>query len=256
MLKLSYKQPAVIVLTLILLGTVCSPIDVLAKNPARQTAPVSKPSSTFDLQKAKDQLNKMLGQLEDYFRKVRTKAQNLKKLDTNQKEDILQNIDAYIANINTFRNEISRDPDQESLKSTAAKIHTLIADAKHEIKQLLSKRLEEHINSFEKNSQKGVNIIDVTRTNLMELMANGDDVSNLIQSLSTCQSLVDKGDGMLKQAKEKFEQIQGLSADDRQGPVLVKDGLTLLKNARSSFNEARTNCGDVMNGLQTQKHSF
>ena len=202
----------------------------------------------------KTQLNSMLDQLESHFQKVRGKVANLKNAD--QSDDLLQNIDAYLEQIRSLRTEVKNSTGADGLKKTAQKIHLLIENAKHQVKLNIGKRLEQHIDTFEKNGDHGKQFIMMAKEKIAILKAGGADINSLEQSLETCQDFIDQGNDSLENAKNKLQQVQELAPDQKdQAELLIKDGIGLIRAARTDFEEARVTCGNVMQDLKIRRSS-
>jgi hypothetical protein len=228
---------------------------VVAVTP-QETAVVAALSTTnrqLDLQKAKELLSDMLNQLEAHFTKTREKAAALQKLTEASGVDVVKTIDSYLAQIKTLKARVADAKTSDELKQVAKEVHSLIQEAKHEVKKNIGQRVEVHIENFEQKRVEGDKLIRQAGQRIEGYKSAGTppDLGNIDESYEDCRKLLEKGDVMLKEARTKFKKIQTMSpAQQQESARLMKEAMKTVNDARAMYGQARQECSTVTRELR------
>ncbi len=225
----------------------------------QETAVVAALSTTnrqLDLQKAKELLSNMLNQLEAHFAKTKEKAAALQKLTEASGVDVVKTIDNYLAQIKTLKVRVADAKTSDELKQVAKEVHSLIQEAKHEVKKSIGQRVEVHIEKYEQKRVEGDKLIQQAGQRIEGFKSTGTppDFGKIDESYEDCRKLLEKGDVMLKEARTKFEKIQTMSpAQQQESARLMKEAMKKVNDARAMYGQARQECSTVTRELKRLK---
>ncbi len=215
-------------------------------------APVVMTQQQLNLEKAKTILSNSLDLLEKHFETTRQKAVMLQNLSQITGADIAQTLDEYLAQIQSFKQEVANDQTSAELKATAQKIHLLIQNAKQNVKKNVGKRVSVRIAQFTQRAKSGQALIQTAQTRLNLAKSHGKNTDQAASDLQSCQNLMSQGNQTLQTAQGKFDQMQNLTSDQQdQVSQLMTDGLALVKQARGTYEQARQSCSAAIQELRT-----
>ncbi len=233
-------------LTIMMAGMILPGIAMAGDLPARGLT-----AQQLDLQKAKTILLDMLDRLETHFENTKAKAAALQKLTETSGIDISQVIEGYLTQIQDLKTKAANVKTAKELKIVAQAVHSLIINAKTDVKKTISHRVEIHIDKFTQNPDRAKPLIDLAHRRIMQMQNQGADIQNVNKDLEDCEQLMQKGHEHLEEAKNKFRKFQELSRDEEnEDGELMKDGMEMVRDARDTFGQARQNCSRVMKELK------
>lgn len=206
---------------------------------SRMIAQVQKP--TANLNKAKNELNKMLDRLNDYYNKTQIKIKNLKKMGDEdvQKQKLLDAIDGYIATIKNYKTRLQAATDRNTLKQISQEVRALIDTSKAEIQKQLSGRLEKHIENFE---QKKEHFLQLVEARIEKFKNEGKDTAKLNQTFEKCRTAMNNGEPLLQATKAILGLAQNWNKNDKPMAQLLQDAMKKLKEARATLSKTQELC--------------
>lgn len=230
--------------------------DMVSPQETAMVAAISTTARQLDMEKAKKLLSDMLNQLEVHFTKTREKAASLQKLTEVSGVDVVKTIDNYLARINELKTEVAGAKTSDELKKVANEVHALIQEAKHEVKKNIGQRVEVHIDKFEQKRVEGDKLIQQAGQRIEVFKSQGApaDLENIDRSFEDCRKLMEKGDGLLKDARMKFSKLQTLPPSEQQESArLMKEAMKTVNDARATYGQARQECSSVTRELRRFK---
>jgi len=262
MKKLNLKTITSLTILISVLGTPALSLAQDVTPASAITVPVlQSQQSTIQLAPVPQQLNfnsakilllQLLDRLNTHFEQTKQETATLLKTASSQDVDVTPVIDGYLARIQDLKTKAQKAQNPADLKAVAQDVRSLIQQARQQVKKNISKRVSNRITQFTQKAQTQP-LIQLAQRRLTTLQNEGKNVEQVSTQLQDCQNLVQQGKQTLLDAQDEFNQIQDTdsSEDQQQSRQLMLQGLKKVKDARTTYMQARESCINMFKQLKS-----
>jgi len=198
------------------------------------------------LEKAKEHVLKVDELVIKYLLTIKTKVENMERLDESVRQDIIAEIDSKIEWLEEKQTEINNAVSKDDLVALSATIKDYWKDVRVKVKKfvgyILVGRSDLAVAKLEEAKEKVQTKIDLIKE-------NGQNATKLEELLADFSNNIDLAKTQLENAKERFSQISTLE----EANSLFRQGRDFISNANKYLREAWRDLQSIISELRNTR---